>query len=101
MSENIPIKPKKENKTWMNNEILGRMEERRKTKSVKENYKNLTNKIKRKCDKAKEKWINDQCLEIEIKQNSDSKYVHSKIKEISGKKVVPKLGALNLRKETC
>ena len=92
--ENIPIKPKKENKKWMSNEILGLMEERRLSKSDEEKYKKLTNEIKKKCNKAKEKWINDQCLEIEVKQNRDSKYVHSKVKEISGKKGCPNTGCI-------
>ena len=94
IKDNIPIKSKKENKKWMTNEILGLMEERRQSKSDEQKYKNLNNEIKRKCNKAKEKWINDQCLEIEVKQNRDSKYVHSKIKEVSGKKGCPNIGCI-------
>ena len=36
--------------------------------------------------RQKEKWINEQCQEIEQNQHLDNKYMHSKIKELSGKK---------------
>ena len=94
IQENIPQKSRKENKKWMTNEVLGLMEERRLYKSDVEKHKTLTKKIKKKCNEAKEKWINDQCLEIEIKQTSDSKFIHEKIKEVSGKRICPSTGCI-------
>ena len=94
IQENIPQKPRKENKKWMTNEVLGLMEERRQYKSDIAKYKTLTKNIKKKCNEAKEKWINDQCLEIEIKQNSDSKYIHDKIKDVSGKRTCSSSGCI-------
>ncbi|GFO14237.1 endonuclease-reverse transcriptase [Plakobranchus ocellatus] len=56
------------------------MEERRKSKDLNRN-------IKIKCNAAKEEWINQQCQDIEQKLNIDSKFMHAKIKDISGKKI--------------
>ncbi|KAG1679705.1 Craniofacial development protein 2 [Nymphon striatum] len=84
IKENIPKINKKEHKKWMSKEILDLMEERRKVKNKVTEYKNLNRLIKRKCNNAKENWINEQCQEIEHKKNTDSKYMHSKIKDISG-----------------
>ena len=86
METRIPKKAKKEHKKWMNKEILELMEERRKSKSDQVKYKMLNKEVKKKCNEAKEKWINEQCQEIEQNQHLDSKYMHSKIKEVSGKK---------------
>ena len=85
METKIPKKAKKEHKKWMNKEILEIMEERRKSKSDQVKYKMLNKEVKKKCNEAKEKWINEQCREIEQNQHLDSKYMHSKIKEVSGK----------------
>ena len=97
IEENIPEKTRREDKKWMTNEILGLMDERRQNKSNEVMHNHLTKQIKIKCTKAKEKWINDQCLEIETKQKSDSKYIHSKIKEISGKRSYTNVGCIKSR----
>ena len=62
------------------------MEVRRKTKRDKVEYKKLNKEIKKKCSEEKEKWINAQCKEIEQNQNKDSKFMHSKINEVTGRK---------------
>ncbi|GFN90689.1 endonuclease-reverse transcriptase [Plakobranchus ocellatus] len=63
------------------------MEERRKSKNVEYKYKDLNRNIKIKCNAAKEEWINQQCQEIEQKLNIDSKFMHAKIKDVSGKNI--------------
>ena len=70
----------------MTKEILNLMEDRRKTKSNIDLYKTLNTQIKDKCNEAKEQWINEQCKEIENNLTVDSKYMHSKIKDIKGTK---------------
>ncbi|GFO06296.1 craniofacial development protein 2-like [Plakobranchus ocellatus] len=87
IEKNVPKKDKKEHKKWINKEILDLMEERRKSKNVEAKYKDLNRNIKIKCDAAKEECINQQCQEIEQKLNIDSKLMHSKIKDVSGKKI--------------
>ena len=74
METRIPKKAKKEHKKWMNKEILELMEERRKSKSDQVKYKMLNKEVKKKCNEAKEKWINEQFQEIEQNQHLDSKY---------------------------
>ncbi|GFN88481.1 RNA-directed DNA polymerase from mobile element jockey-like [Plakobranchus ocellatus] len=87
IEKNIPKKDKKEHKKWINKEILDLMEERGKSKNVEAKYKDLNKNIKIKCNAAKEEWINQQCQEIEQKLNIDSKFMHAKIKDVSGKKI--------------
>ena len=60
----------------------------------------LNKEVKKKCNEAKEKWINEQCQEIEQNQHLDSKYMHSKIKEV-GSRAAPVQTALNLKTEQC
>ena len=86
ITENVPKKTRKKHKKWMTNDILELMKERRQAKSNVEKYKRSNEVIKKRCNEAKEKWLNEQCLEIERNQNRDSKYMHTKIKELSGKK---------------
>jgi len=81
----VPAVKKKKNKQWMTEEILDKMEERRKNKGNHTRYNELDKEIKRKCDQAKEDWLNKQCDELEQHHQSDMKTFHRKIKELSGK----------------
>ena len=56
--EHIPVTKRKEDKKWMNPEILGLIGERRKTKANEQRYKELDKQIKKRCNEAKENWIN-------------------------------------------
>ena len=87
MEEHIPKKDTKVHKKWMNSQILDLMEERRKLKNDEAEYKILNKKIRRECNAAKEEWINRQCQEIEQNQCKDSKYIHTKINEVSGRNI--------------
>ena len=86
MADKVPKMQKKQHKKWMTEEILNLMEDRRKSKSNIDLYKILNTQIKDKCNEAKEQWINEQCKEIENNLTVDSKYMHSKIKDIKGTK---------------
>ena len=86
IKENIPEKNPKQHKNWVNIEILDLMEERRKSKNEKEKYKELNKEIRKKCNEAKELWLNQQCQEIEKNNNMDGKLMNSKINDISRKK---------------
>ena len=87
--EHIPVTKRK----WMTSEILDFMEERRKAKSDEQKYRELDNQVEKKCNEAKEHWINTQCEEIEANK-VNSKTVHQKIKEVTGKKVAAKTGCI-------
>ena len=70
---------------WMTDDILKLMEQRRLKKLNPLEYNSINKQIKKKCSEAKEKWLNEQCSEIENKLNVNTKYVHEKINEIAGK----------------
>uniref|UniRef100_A0A8D9EV91 Craniofacial development protein 2 n=1 Tax=Cacopsylla melanoneura TaxID=428564 RepID=A0A8D9EV91_9HEMI len=81
------LKPdKRKRKSWMTNEILELMEERRQVKDIPAVYKNVQNEIRRKIREAKEKEKQEQCLEVEYHQSRFDEFnVHRKVKEITGK----------------
>lgn len=73
-------------KSWMTDEILGLMEQRRRAKGCPLEYKYLHSKIKRDIREAKEKEKQEQCSEVEYYQNRyDDFNVHRKVKEITGR----------------
>ena len=86
MVDKVPKMQKKQHNKWMTEEILNLMEDRRKAKSNIDLYKTLNTQIKDKCNEVKEQWMNEQCKEIENNLTVDSKYMHSKIKDIKGTK---------------
>lgn len=92
--EHIPVTKRKQDKKWMKEEILDLMEDRRKAKREEKKYKELDRLVKKKCNAAKEEWINSQCAEIEINTNIDSKLMQKKIQELTGKKASAKTGCL-------
>ena len=59
--ENIPKQNKKQHKRWITTEILELMEQRRMAKQNGKKYQILNKEIKKKCNEAKEKWLNEQC----------------------------------------
>ena len=83
----VPVVQKKGKKEWMTDEILEKMEQRRKSKVVDwERYAELDCEIRSLCDRAKEEWLNNECEEIERQQQGDTRVLHRKIKELAGKK---------------
>ena len=63
-------------------EILDEMEEKIKDKADAQKYRDLDKQVKKRCNEAKEHWINTQCEEIEANTGVNSKTVHQKIKEV-------------------
>ena len=81
----------------MNPEIVDLIGERRKAKANERKYKELDKQIKKRCNEAKENWINTQCEEIEGNNGIDIKTVHQKRRDVTGKKSSVKIGCLRLR----
>ena len=55
----------------MTNEILNKMQERRRLKHTnKAEYERINKQIAKECKEAKENWLNNQCEEIENLENS-------------------------------
>ena len=96
----IPVTKRKKDKKWMTPEILDLMEERRKAKADIQKYRELDKQVKKRCNEAKEHWINTQCEEIEANNGVNRKIVHQKIKEVTGKKRQQKQGAYDQKMET-
>ena len=72
--------------SWMTNNILVKMEERKAAKNNKEKYQALDKEVQKLCTKAKEDWINERCAEIEeLEAKHYSREMHTLAKEISGK----------------
>ena len=93
--EVIPPKKKKTKNSWMTEDILDLMEERRQHKGKNEDkYKELDDMVRRKCLDAKEVWMNNMCDEIEQQRHRDSKEMHRNIKELCGKKVCSSGGCI-------
>lgn len=81
------ILPKKERiakQPWMTVEILEKMEERKKEKNKDSfRYRQLKRQIDDECTKAKEKYWNEKCTEIEtLEKHHKSRDMHKKIKEV-------------------
>ena len=95
--ETIPKSQRKAKKKWMNDEILKMMDERRKSKQDRDAYDALNKQITTKCNEAKEKWLNEQCDDIEKNHKHDSKSMHARIREISGKRICSAPGCLKSR----
>ena len=73
------------------------METRRKSKHKDIEYSRLNKKIKKKCNEAKESFLNNQCKEIESKWNKNSKFVHEKIKEVTCKSFCTRSGCIKAK----
>lgn len=85
-SEVIAASQMVKKKDWITDDILELMTKRREMKSVDvEKYKALNKEIGQRCAKAKEKWINDECQEIENMQAKHDYFsMFKKIKEVVG-----------------
>lgn len=92
--EHIPTTKRKEDKKWINTEILQLMEERRKAKANEQKYKELDRQVKKCCNEAKENWINAQCQDIEANASIDNKTMHQKIRDLTGRKTTATTGCL-------
>ena len=78
--ETIPKSQRKAKKKWMNDDILKMMDERRNSKQDRVAYKALNKQIMTKCNEAKEKWLNEQCDDIEKNHKHDSMSMHARIR---------------------
>ena len=82
----LPKKKKVKRKSWMNDEILKLMEDRKKHKGTAK-YKEIDKQIRKRCKEAKETWWNMKCGEIEsLEREHKSKEMHDKVKEMCNKR---------------
>ena len=86
--EIIPTsKSSRPEKGWMTEEILRVMEKRRLVKGKSEDlYRQYDRQIKNLCNKAKERWLEDECEKIEKLFNIDTSAMYENIRKLSGKR---------------
>lgn len=82
----IPLVKRRGKQSWMTEEILDKMDQRRQNKRNLTRYAEIDEEIKEMCRKAKEEWLNRECDELESLHITDAKKMHEKVKELSGKK---------------
>ena len=71
----------------MTEDILQLMDRKRKSKiqGNLDKYNRLNREVNRACNERKEKFLNDQCAEIENLYHLAPKEAHQKIREVTGK----------------
>ena len=78
--ETLPKKEIKKKQQWMSEEIL-QMKERKKLKRKAGKYREKDKTIRAACTKSTEKWLNDQCKEIEdLEERKQFRPMHQKIR---------------------
>ena len=89
-TELLPLRTKKNKQTWMTNDILSKMDERKAHRHVdRDKYNQLNKEIINDCRKAKEIWFNKKCEEIEeLEKHHNSKEMHAKVKSYGGIKSI-------------
>ena len=81
---------RKAKKEWVTNEMMEKMDERRKWKAVntevgKQQYRRLNNELRRETDRTREKWLDEQCKEMEeLERMGRSDLVYERGREIRG-----------------
>ena len=63
---------------------------RRQVKNNREKYDTSHEEIRRKCDEAKEKWINDKCRNIELYRRSTEQRKHAHPQDVLSQKILKK-----------
>jgi len=76
-------------KPWVTAEMIDRMEERRKWKNVnsdegRKKYRELNNQLRRATDRARQKWWEEQCQELEVLEKSGrSDLLYQKVTQLT------------------
>ena len=83
----IPRKKIRGRQSWMTEEILDFMEQRRRMRSQSiDRYKDLDRLVKTMCEERKEEWLRERCQEMEQLERVDLRLMTEKIREITGQK---------------
>ena len=80
-------------KPWITSEVMNKMRERRKWKNTntpygKKKYRQLNNELRRETERAKEKWWENECKELEeLDGRGRSDLVYAKVNKLSTKRI--------------
>ena len=72
-AEKISVVERKAKQKWMTEDVLEKMDDRRKSKDNSTRYAELVKEINAMCEQAKEEWLNKECEELERLHNTDKK----------------------------
>ena len=81
--------------SWITEEILDKMEERRMWKRNEEKYKSLSKTVKKMCRKAKNDYYNKICNEIESLDRTHNPKLYQKVKQLRPRKLQSVEGVKN------
>ena len=83
----LPRKSNRKKQNWMADHILNLMENRKQFKNTdKDEYNSLNKQINLVYKEAKEKWLVNQCEEVEqLEKQYKSREMHNKVKELASK----------------
>ena len=70
----------------MTEDILSLMDQRRKAKGNRQEYERINSEVRKRCDEAKEKWLDDKCKEIDILQKQAPNTIYRNVEEVVGHK---------------
>ena len=85
--EMVPEEVVRRRQKWMTEEILQKMDERRRCKGIdREKYTRLDQEIKEECLRKKEEWLIHKCEEVETLDRRNTKQMFDEINEITGNK---------------
>ena len=87
IKSSLPRKANRKKQKWMTDHILNLTGNRKQYKNSDKNEYNRVNKqINLACKEAKEKWLVNQCEEVEqLKKQYKSREMHNKVKELTSK----------------
>ena len=77
----IPNTRREMRQEWMAGEILQKMNRRTLKNNKTPKYRAMDKEIKQHCIRAKFRWLNEQCEEVERLEKIDNQGVHNKIKK--------------------
>ncbi|KAI5715694.1 hypothetical protein M8J77_020891 [Diaphorina citri] len=92
LNEKVGEKKKQPKKEWVTQAMIEKMDERRKWKNVsseygKQQYRKLNNELRRESDRAREKWMQEQCEKIEeLNKYCKLEEMYRVVKEVTRKK---------------
>ena len=93
---------KKNKKAWISTDILDMMEKRKRAKNT-QDYDEINRQVKRACKIAKEKWLEEQCQEIEnLEKQHLTRQMHEKIRRVTNRrKTTQTTGVMDKQDNMC
>ena len=84
--EEIPKKERKAKQKWMTDDILELTDRRRLAKGDQQEYERLLKEVRRRCEEAKECWLNEKYQTIDLLQSRAPNAIYKNIEELVGRK---------------